>query len=78
MKSIYGQYLPVSVPQMIQELTKIQHEKEFLLGTLDAVRKDLLDALKTTNKEYRDAILTESLLDIESTLIQYNRIKDLS
>ena len=78
MTSIYGQYLPVSVPQMMKDLSALKEEKEYLLDTLDAVRKDLLDALKITNKEYRDAVLTEALADVESMLIQYQRVKDLS
>jgi hypothetical protein len=74
MQSIYGQYLPVSVPQMINELTTLKQNKEQLLETLLVLHKDLADAL-TYNKmglSVTDKLAT-CLASIELTLDQYEK-----
>jgi hypothetical protein len=74
MQSIYGQYLPVSVPQMINELTILKQDKEQLLELLETLRQDLNVALSYSKLGINvEGNLTTTLADIESTLIQYQK-----
>jgi len=74
MQSIYGQYLPVSVPQMINELTTLKQNKEQLLELLETLRQDLNVALSYSKLGINvEENLTTTLADIESTLIQYQK-----
>jgi hypothetical protein len=74
MQSIYGQYLPVSVPQMINELTILKQDKEQLLELLETLRQDLNVALSYSKLGINvESKLNITLADIESTLIQYQK-----
>jgi hypothetical protein len=74
MQSIYAQYLPVSVPQMINELTILKQDKEQLLQLLETLRQDLNVALSYSKLGINvEENLTTTLADIESTLIQYQK-----